>query len=215
MTALSGKRAKVRTTSVTASSSTDEAATLTSSTAGDFVQIDDTGKRHWLRDSTGFVVALNGTPQSSTGYTINPVQGKFEFHSTGQSAGTWTVDVRYLTTTYLTGARSWNADVDVAMLDVTTFSTSTQDVQWREFLPGLSEASISLERLVSTGDTGPVFYDRINLGSDVIVEAVTNDFRRYEGYGYIEADGINTDLDGLTVESVDVQIVGELYRSDS
>lgn len=194
-------------------SSTDEPATLVSSTVGDYVQIDDTGKRHWLRDSTGYAVALNGTPQPATAYVLNPVLGRFEFHSTGQTAGTWTADVRYLTNTYLTGARDWSVDINNDMLDVTTFSTSTADVKWRKFEPGLSEADMTLSRLISTGDTGPVFYDRLNLPGDVIVEAVTHDFNSFEAYGLIETDGIQTSVDDMTVESVTVQLTGPVYWS--
>ena len=215
MAELSGKSAKIRFTSVAATSSTGEAATLTSATGGDFVQVTATDKRHWLRDSTGFVLYLNSTAVSSTAYTINPVQGKFEFKSTGQSTGTYTADVRYLTNTYLTGARSWSMDVDTDMLDVTTFSTSTADVQWRSFITGLSEAEMTLSRLISTGDTGPVFFDRLNLPGDVIVEAVTNDFNRFEGYGYVSEDSFESSVDDLAVESVTVKITGELYYSSS
>ncbi len=72
---------------------------------------------------------------------------------------------------------------------------------------------MSVERLVSTGDTGPVFYDRLNLETDVLVELITNAANRLEGFGHITADGWDLGVDGLALESVDVQIDGELYYS--
>ena len=204
MAEITGKSAKIRYTSVTGTSSTDNAATITTGLGGavSSVQINATGRRHWDRSSTAVPdLYLNSTLVPSTAIDkINPVQGIFHLNESRSSTGTYTIDCHFLTSSYLTGGQSWSADVEVDMLETTSMSTSTGDAQWRTFVPGLSQASVSIERLVSTGDTGPVFYDRVNLENDLIVELITNAANRLEGFGYVESDGWNVGVDGLTVE---------------
>lgn len=218
MAALSGRSAKIRFTSVTGTNSTNNAATRSTGVGGDvgYVQINATARQHWDRDSTSFALyrqigATSTSLVSTTEYTINYVQGKFEARTGDLSTGTYTIDAPFLTNTYLTGGQSWTADVDNEMLETTSFATSTGTTQWRTFIPGLSGASVSIERLNSTGDTGPVFYDRLNLKNDLIVELVTEDFDRFEGYGWVESGGWQTSIDGLTAEAVDITIDGRLY----
>jgi len=159
------------------------------------------------------VLADGGTPVGSSEYSVNYVTGKFVWGSGDPPVGTYTIDSTWLTSSYLTGGRSWSMDVNVNMLDVTTFSTSTADVQWRTFIPGLSDATIQIDRLISTGDTGPVFYDRLNLEQDVIVELVTNDSNRLEAYGWVNGDSWSLDIDAATAESVSIQVDGEVSYS--
>ena len=221
MAELSGKTAKIRFTSIVGTSSTDNLATrstgvaigLSHTTVG-FVQMDSTARRHWDRSSTATpILADAGTPVAATLYTVNPVQGKFEWVTGDPPVGVYTIDCHFLTNTFLTGGQEWTVDVDPDMLETTSFSTSTGNTQWRTFLPGLSEATASIERLVSTGDTGPVFFDRLNLPSDLVIELVADDAVRFEGYARVASDGWNTSVDELTVESVDLQIDGPLYFS--
>ncbi len=221
MAELSGKTAKIRFTSIVGTSSTDNLATrstgvaigLSHTTVG-FVQMDSTARRHWDRSSTATpILADAGTPVAATLYTVNPVQGKFEWVTGDPPVGVYTIDCHFLTNTFLTGGQEWSVDVDPDMLETTSFSTSTGNTQWRTFLPGLSEATASIERLVSTGDTGPVFFDRLNLPSDLVIELVADDAVRFEGYARVSGDGWNADIEGLTVESVDLQIDGPLYFS--
>lgn len=221
MAELSGKNAKIRFTSIVGTSSTDNLATrstgvaigLSHTTVG-FVQMDSTARRHWDRSSTATpILADAGTPVAATLYTVNPVQGKFEWVTGDPPVGVYTIDCHFLTNTFLTGGQAWSVDVDTDMLETTSFSTSTGNAQWRTFREGLSEASASIERLHSTGDTGPVFFDRLNLPSDLIIELVADDAVRFEGYARVSADGWNASVDELTVESVDLQIDGPLYFS--
>ncbi len=221
MAELSGKTAKIRFTSIVGTSSTDNLATrstgvaigLSHTTVG-FVQMDSTARRHWDRSSTATpILADAGTPVAATLYTVNPVQGKFEWVTGDPPVGVYTIDCHFLTNTFLTGGQEWLVDVDTDMLETTSFSTSTGNTQWRTFREGLSEASASIERLMSTGDTGPVFFDRLNLPSDLVIELVADDAVRFEGYARVSADGWNASVDELTVESVDLQIDGPLYFS--
>jgi hypothetical protein len=217
MAELSGKSAKIRYTSILGTSSTDNAATISTGggTGVSSVQINATGRRHWDRSATAVPdLYLNSTLVPSTAIEkINPVQGIFNLNESRTSTGTYTIDCHFLTSTHLTGGKSWSADVDVEMLDTTTFSTSTSDVTWRTFIPGLSEADVSIDRLHSTGDTGPVFYDRLNLENDVLIELITNNANRFEGFAYVETDGWENDIEDLVAESVDLKVTGELYFS--
>jgi hypothetical protein len=217
MAELSGKTAKIRFTSIVGTSSTDNAATISTGggTGNSSIQINATGRRHWDRSATAEPdLFLNSTLVPSTAFDlVNKVQGIFALNESRSSTGTYTIDCHFLTSTFLTGGQEWSVDVDVDMLETTSFSTSTGNTQWRTFTPGLSEATASIERLVSTGDTGPVFFDRLNLPSDLIIELVTDDAVRFEGYARVSADGWNASVDELTVESVDLQIDGPLYFS--
>jgi hypothetical protein len=216
---LSGKKAKIRTTSVLGTSSTDNAATISTGggTGNSSIQITATGRRHWDRSATATpTLFLNTTLVPSTAIeTINPVQGIINLNESRTATGTYTLDLIFLTTTYLTGGQDWTVTVDNDMLETTAFSTSTGDAKWRTFTPGLSEASASISRLLSTGDTGPVFFDRLNLEAPLIVELVAENADRLEGYAFVASDGWEASVDGLTAESVDLQIDGQLYHSST
>jgi hypothetical protein len=217
MAGLSGKTARIRYTSIVGTSSTDNAATITTGlgTAASSIQITATGRRHWDRSATAEpLLFLNSTLVPATAVdSINPVQGIFNLNESRTSTGTYTIDCHFLTTSYLTGGQSWTVDVSNDMLETTSFSTSATDPTWRTFLPGLSEASAGIDRLTSSGTTGPVFFDRLNLEVPVIVELVNTAADRFEGYGYIDGDSFNTSLDSLTEESVSIKIDGPLYHS--
>jgi hypothetical protein len=218
MAAIAGKSAKIRTTSILTTSSTDNAATITTGagTGVSSVQIDATGRRHWDRGSTATPsLYLNSTlVPSSDIASINPVQGVITLDNSRTSTGTWTIDMRFLTTTYLAGGKSWDLDWDTNMYDTTAFSTTTGNVQWRTFVPGLSGGSVSISRLTSTGGTtGPLVYDHMNLQNDVVVELVTDAANHYEAYGWYDSLGVTADIDSLTVESIDITIDGDLYFS--
>ena len=218
MVVIAGKSAKIRSTSVLGTSSTDNAATITTGLAGALssVQINATGRRHWDRSATATPdLYLNSTlVPSSDIASINPVQGIFSLDNSRTSTGVYTIDCHFLTTSYIAGGQSWELDWDTDMYDTTSFSVTTADVQWRTFVPGLSGGSVSISKLASTGGTtGPLVYDHMNLQSDVVVELVTNDANRYEAYGYYSALGVQADIDALTVESIDITIDGDLFYS--
>ncbi len=217
MAELSGKTAKIRFTSIAGTSSTDNAATISTGggTGNSSIQITATGRRHWDRSATATPdLFLNTTLVPSTAIEkINPVQGIFNLNESRTATGTYTIDCIFLTNTFLTGGQDWSVNTETEMLETTSFATSTGNAKWRTFTPGLSEASVSIGRLVSTGDTGPVFFDRLNLESELIVELVVDDAIRLEGYAHVASDGWEASIDGLTAESVDLQIDDELYFS--
>ena len=175
--------------------------------------MDSTALRHWDDSTTAPLLFESAVLVDSSEYTVNYVQGKFEWTDGDPGVGTYTIDAVTLPTSYLTGGQSWTVDADVDMLETTSFSTTAVDPQWRTFIPGLSNASVGIDRLISTGTTGPVFFDRLNLEAKMVVELVFTGADRLEGYGYIDADSVSASVDGLTDESVGLTIDGPLYRS--
>ena len=217
MAAISGKQAKIRYTSVAGTSSTDNAATITTGlgSANSSIQINATGRRHWDRSDTATpTLWLNSTLVPTTAIaSYNHVQGIINLNESRTSTGTYTIDMHYLTTTHLALAQSWDVSFDNSMYETTSMSTTTGDVQWRTFEPGLTNGTVTISKFVSTGDTGPLFYDRMNLESDYILELITNGNNRYEAYGYTASQGISAGIDQVTVESVDFQLDGPIYYS--
>lgn len=218
---VTGGQAKIRVSSLTGTSSTNNAATRSTGAgaAGGYVQVDSTAKRHLDRNSTGhalYLTALGSTNLvSSTAYSINYVQGKFEWPAgTDPATGVYTADVVAHTNTYLARGRSWQANFDVSMYDVTSFATSaTGVVLQRSFAPGLTEGTVSITKFISSGDTGPLFFDRLNLEADYIIELITDGTNRFEGYGLTSVDNIDVGVDQVTVESVEFMLDGPLYWS--
>jgi hypothetical protein len=146
------------------------------------------------------------------------VQGKVEFTGTpltvAESAQV-TADVYWLTASYMPWTRSWTADIDNTMHDVTSFSTTTADVQWRDFQAGLQGAAIDLGRIVpeAPGTTGytPLFFDRLNAGQDVILELHLGSTYKMEAYAQVSGDGYQVPRDGLQEESVTLTVDGPMY----
>lgn len=213
----SGRQAKIRYTSLTGTSSTDNAATISTGagSANSSIQINATGRRHWDRSSTATpLLFLNSTLVPTTAIdSYNYVQGVINLNESRSSTGTYTIDMSYLTSTHLAQANQWELSHDTNMYDSTSFSTSTGDLQSRTFIPGLNSATVSLSKFVSTGTTGPLFYDRMNLQSDYVLELITDNANRFEAYGYTSALGVQTGIDQLSVESIDFQVDQDLYYS--
>lgn len=215
MAALSGKNAKIKITSIVPTSSTGEATTKLST--GKY-QITDVSKRHLDRQTTGLpTVYVNTTARTADEYTVDPVNGIIQFSPTSLTTGTVpvTVDVHYVTASYLAQANRWSAEIETDMYDVTAFATSTGTKTWRDFQPGLSQGTITIDRFVAEGSTGPEFYDRLNLSNDVVVELHMRDFDNLRGYGWVETDNWETPIDDPASESVTIRLDGPLYYTTS
>jgi hypothetical protein len=152
-----------------------------------------------------------------TDFGINYVQGKVTFGTaltTAEGDGV-TVDARWLTSSYLPMTRTWDLSVANDMLDITTFSTTTGAVQWREFSHGVSQATVDLGRIVNGGTTSvPLFFDRLNTDTDLIVELINQPAGttyKWEGYARVASDDYTSPVDALLEESVSLQIDGPLY----
>jgi hypothetical protein len=212
MAAISGKTARIRYTSATATSSTDNAATL--APGGLVLSIDAAAKRYWDRAvSTGLKIYDGSTLVPTSQYeTVKWPIGTVVLSSARSTGNTYTIDVESFTGNYLIGGRSWSADIDVDLHDVTAFSSTGGTVQWRRFQPGLTQASVGITALHSTEySTGPVWYDRIATAADVVVELELGTVGEFTGYGRISRENVTGSVDGLTEEAIDLTIDDGLY----
>jgi len=210
-----GKQGRVRFTSATATSSTDNAGTL--STDGVTLSIDSTAKIPWNRgNSTALKVFHESTAVSSTQWDlVNWLTGTVRFTTAWSTADTYTLDVETLSASYLGDVRGWSADVDYGMADVTTFSTSTADAQFRKFVPTLGGGTVTLNRVVSGDSTSFFAFDRLNADQDVVLELVadgsTGDI--LTAFGRVSRDSLSDPVDGIVGEDVEVQLDGNIVFS--
>ena len=147
-------------------------------------------------------------------FDVNYVQGKVTFDpalTTAESALV-TGTVYWLAASYLPWTRSFTADIQTDMLDVTSFSTTTGTVQWRSFVGGLSGATVDLGRIVDTPTTStPMWFDRLNTDQDVVLELHMASTYKYEAYARVEGDAWDASVDGLQNENVTLRVDGPLY----
>jgi len=216
MVALTGKAAKVKVTSASYSTAAGEAFTsLSATTDRTEFRITDGTKRHWTQ-AVPPVVLVNST--AHTDFVYNPVQGKLTFTgtplTTAESAQV-TATVYWVTASYLPWTREWSADFDTDMSDITSFSTTASDVQWRTYTPGLSGGSIDLGRIVAGPSTAvPQFFDRLNVGQDVITElsvVASGTTYKVEAYAQVADVGYQTDIASEVTESVTLQVTGQMF----
>jgi hypothetical protein len=216
MAALSGKVGKVKITSATATTSAGQAFTSISPTTlrTDF-RVSTAARRHWTR-ATPPTIFVNSTLH--TDYSVNYVQGKVTFGTpltTAQSAQV-TGTIRWVTASYLPFTRTWTLDQTVDMLDVTTLSTTTGNAKWRSFTPGLSQATVTLGRVINGGTTDtPAFFDRLTADQDLIVDLVAQPAGgttfHWEAYARVASDGFTTPIDALLAETATLQIDGPMF----
>lgn len=213
MATKTGPAARVKVTASASVSSTDEAATL--STDGVTLTIDSTSKRTWSRSSTRPDVFEGAGQVNSSQFTVNPVQGIVTFTTPHSTASAYTVDVDYLTSSFLGQTRGWSMDLDIDQEDHTVFSTTTSDPRWRTFKANLRGASVDLERLKVADSTSHTFMDRITADQDLMVELWTDSAtnHKFEGFAKIEGDSFAVPLEGSVEESVSLMIDGNLYSS--
>lgn len=218
MSAIQGKIARVGMTAALPTSSTNQAATLAA--GGVNLVINATGRRRWAHESSNIVVvgATTGTPYSSTAYEIDYPIGRVRFKTAQSTATTYTLDVPWLATSYIGHTKAWTIDVSVAQNDCTAFSTGASGAAWRTYLPGLTDASVTLSRFVVGGgtgseSTGPIMVDRQMLNSDFYLDLVVNatDQGRYVTYGRIAGIQTSVPVDGVGMEQVTFKPSGEVY----
>lgn len=210
---LAGRNAALKITSVTATSSTDQAATRSTglgagATPTGYVQITDPTRRH-LDPSTSHTLYVGGTPVSSTAYEINHVQGKFQWLIGDPPVGTYDADIRWLTASAVGGGRSWEIDVTGDMFDVTEFGSSG----WKEWMPNMTGATATIQRF--WGDAS--FFDRGNLSQRFIAEFIANSVTgdKYEAFAYIATDRVSAGVDQIVGEQISLTIDGAVHFSTS
>jgi len=213
--ALSGKNAKIKITAITPTSSTGEAFTKLST--GKY-QITDITKRHWDRNTTGLpIVYVNTTARTAGEYTVDPVNGIIQFSPTSLTTGAVpvTADIHYRAASYLGQANRWTVEMETDVQDVTSFATSTGTKTWRDFQPNLTQGTVTIDRFWKSSSTGPEWYDRINLNSDLVVDLYAREYDHWRAYGWIETDTLETPIDDPVTDSVTIRLDGPLYYTTS
>jgi len=211
MASLTGKVARIAVTAAAPTSSTDNAAVL--STDGVTLPITSTGKRHWPNNTTSLVVAVGGTATTDA-YTVNYVEGVVTFSTPHSTASTYTIDVETLTASFVGEGRDWSLRTDVDMRDHTAFSTGSTDTQWRTVKPGLAGGTVTINRFWGE-TTGPAFFDRLAANQDTIVELWTDHATRnkLEAFAWVSEDGFDVPLDGDAAEAITLTVNDQIYMS--
>ena len=208
---LAGKNANLRIASGVATTSTGQAATRSTGAGAltGFVQITSTSRRHIDPDTVPAVyrvAAGSTTLVASSDYTVNPVQGKFQWIAGDPSTGTYNVDMEWLTATQLSGGREWQINIEADMFEVSEFGSGG----WKQFQPNLNGASLTIGKYW----TDATFFDLLNTDSKFVVECVVDGSEhRYEGFVRISGDQITTPTDGLVGESISATFDGPVYYS--
>ena len=215
---IAGRDADVKVTAVTATSSTDQAATRStgvgSTSVTGFVQVDDASRRHFEQDGAVdpilFVEALGSTTLvPSSDYTINSVQGIFQWKDGADpSTGVYTADIPFLTVTSVAGGREWSLNVEADMFEVSTFGSSG----WKQFQPNLNGASVSIGRYWNDSD----FVDYLTLETLFVIELVPDaglgsTSARYESFARVGAVQTNAAVDAIVGETINLVVDGTVY----
>ena len=207
---IQGRSAALRVTGTVATTSTGVAATRsTGPGAGALtghVRINNVAQQIIDPDSTP-VLLLNSTAVPATDYSVNHIQGKFQWNAGDPPVGTYTANIEYLTATSVAGGREWSLNIDQDMLEVTEFGSSG----WKEYQPNMAGAGGSFTRYWND----PTFFDYVETSQRFVIELVTNsaDNNRYQGFAYVNSDQLGASVDSLVTETVNYQVDGAVYYS--
>jgi hypothetical protein len=208
MAALTGKSARIKITSQTATTDATESTTLVGGTTSQY-QIDDVTKRYIdervtpvIKDGVGVV--------SSSKYSLDYLKGIVAM-STSATAGITVTDFSYLTSSYIANGKDWSANVSFDVADVTTFSTTATDPTWKSKVAQLGEATVSMNRIstpMSTAD--PQFFDLPNIGGRFVLEMLPDNSAgdKYEAFAFVSQDTIDASVEDIQTEGVTFMVDG-------
>lgn len=209
---LAGRSADIKVTSSVGVASTNNAMTRSTGagSANGYVAITASSRRHWDDDATPVLYRAQGGSTavvSSTNYSVNYVQGRFEWVSGDPSTGTYTADVSYLTATSVAGGREWTLGIEQDMFEVSTFGSSG----WKRFMPNLAGASATVGRYW----TDVAFFDQLVLSGKFVAEFIVSSTggEKYEAYVRVGSDQVNTAVDAIVGETINLSIDGNVYYS--
>lgn len=158
--------------------------------------------RYWDKN-TPVTVKVNDIEELD-GFTVEYCGGVVVFDVPLTEEDIVTVSGYYLDVEQHGGFFNWSADLEQEMGEVTTYQSNG----WKENIPTIKGFSASAESY--WGDSE--FFSR--LGQEVIIALyidTTSSKARYEGYGVISSDSIETSVDDIINESVEFQGTGKLY----
>lgn len=163
---------------------------------------EDSTMRYWDKN-TPVTVEVNEIPVTE-GFAIEYCGGVIVFDEPLTEEDVVTVSGKHLNVQQHGGFFNWSADLEQEMGDVTTYQSNG----WKENIPTIKGFSASAESY--WGDSE--FFSR--LGQEVIIALyidTTASKARYEGYGIISSDSIETTVDDIINESIEMQGTGKLY----
>jgi predicted secreted protein len=143
-------------------------------------------------------------------YTINYITGKITFTS-APASGTDNIDVAYdyYTISEVGGFFSWTINKNADTLESTSFDSSGE----RTYVAGLTDWDGSATKYWASAKTFHDFVGEDDVIISFYVDDVTNNYR-YEGYGVLNSKSVDTSVDSLIEESIEIQGSGTLtYRS--
>jgi len=164
--------------------------------------ISNTVKRYWDKNSV-VMVKVNDSAVS-TGFSIEYCGGVVVFETALDPLDEVTISGSYLIVSQHGGFFNWSAELEMETSDVTTF----QSAGWKENLPTIKGFSVSAESY--WGDEE--FFSR--LGEKVIIALYVDSGpskRRYEGWGLISSDKIDTSVEDVIDENIEFQGTDSLY----
>lgn len=144
----------------------------------------------------------------TTGFEIEHAGGFIAFASAqGASDQFRLASGKYFTMAEWGGLINWKLDLNREMQDITTFGST-----YKQFMPGLGEASGSMEGY---------WADNTQLttitAATMILLSLYTDYgtpkSRYDGYGYLKKDAVETAVDAVIKENIDFQLNRVWYHA--
>ena len=112
---------------------------------------------------------------------------------------------------------SWSADMDNAMHDITSFTTSA--AQWREFTAGLSGWTGSLDGVgydaASTGQANLIGATLTPVSAAIVLELDQTVGGKLTGTAFLNTMSLGADIDGMTNATWGLQGTGSIAFTTS
>ncbi len=163
----------------------------------------DRTKAYWDK-STAITVKKNGTTVAATNYDVEHAGGYIKFKTPNITTDVIVVSGASLAVAQSGGFFNWSVDLEADTADATTFASSG----WKENIATVKGFNGSAEGYWGNSDF-------INaLGKEVVISLYvdnTANKRRYEGFAIITGDSIETPVEDLINESIEIQGTGPLY----
>ncbi len=173
-------------------------------------QITDSDKRIWdINPATTFTVLHNGVAVSSADIEyIDLLQGIVKFNV--NKTGTVTVTGKYIPVTTITYANEGSLNVSQELVDVTTFASLVANNDFRSRQATLKDVSLSLSGFF---ETSSLFYDTLNNGEDVLIEASIRDAtEKIKGWFKSESFEASMGVADIVGQSISFQGVDKSYN---
>ena len=166
--------------------------------------ISNVAKRFW-DPSVPPIVEKNGTVVSS-GYTVEYAGGSIVFDTPLVETDVVTAGGNYFNIVQCVTMFNWKADINQDLKEVTTFASQG----WKEQLATVKSWSASSEGYWADGTFAGLL--GVNIAIVLYVDYIGN--KRYEGYMYLKKNSVNTAVDDVVKESLDIEGDGPLYYHD-